>query len=394
MSGWMRRALPLLLLAALLLLPVSLRATVVPANEALLSAVPGAHRFEHILRPVDHYVLFDASGARIGVAFVTSSVPPQITAYRGEIDLLVGIDREGRVASVQLLDHEESPDYVDRIVASGLLDAFVGRSVKEDAQVEAITGATITSQAMIDDVASAHERVMAMLAGEEFEGPSPRTSIPWLPSVAVLLVLALALMRLRRPRDRILRVVTMIAAVGVVGVWFNSPITIGDLVDLRNGDLPSLAALPLLLLLLFALIATLVRGNLYCCFVCPFGALQEGAAAVGAPKCAPSDRALRALRWLRWIVAIAAIYAIAALGSSAFRTIEPFALLFSRWPGVTTIVQSAVILALALFVRRIWCRFFCPTGLVLDLIAMVGAKIRHALFRRRKGKDCEPNESP
>ncbi len=393
MSGWMRRALPLLLLAALLLLPAQLRATVVPANEALLSAVPGAHRFEHILRPVDHYVLFDAAGARIGVAFVTTSVPPQITAYRGEIDLLVGIDREGRVASVQLLDHEESPDYVDRIVASGLLGAFVGRNAAEHAQVEAITGATITSRAMIDDIASAHERVMAMLSGEEFEGPSPRTSIPWLPSVAVLLVLALAFMRLRRPRDRILRVVTMIAAVAVVGVWFNTPITIGDLVDLRNGSLPSLARLPLLLLL-FAVVAAFLRGNLYCCFVCPFGALQEGAAAVGLPKCAPSDRAIRALRWLRWIVAIATIYAIAVIGSSAFRTIEPFALLFSRWPGVTTIVQTAVILLLALFFRRIWCRFFCPTGLILDLIAMFGAKIRHLLFRRRKGKNCEPNEAP
>jgi NosR/NirI family nitrous oxide reductase transcriptional regulator len=189
------------------------------------------------------------------------------------------------------------------------------------------------------------------------------------------------------PRRRYLRTVVLVLSVPMVGLWLNTPITIGDLVDLRNLGLPGLARLPLIILLIFALAASLFRGNLYCTYLCPFGALQMGAAALRLPKCSPDRRVERSASWLRWIITPMVVYAIAALGSEAFRTIEPFALCFSPAAGVYVWVQTGVVLVAALFVRRIWCRFFCPTGLFLDVLALVGGKLKHgivSLIRRRR----------
>ncbi len=157
--------------------------------------------------------------------------------------------------------------------------------------------------------------------------------------------------------------------------------------DLRSGILPGWSRLPLIILLIFAFLACLLRGNLYCCYLCPFGALQEGLARLPLPTCRPTERLSSNLRWLRWVVLIVAIYGIAALGSFAFRTIEPFALCFAWPPPTPVIVLTGIVFVAALFVRRVWCRFLCPTGLVLDLIALVGAKLRHALHHRSRRKD-------
>jgi polyferredoxin len=156
-------------------------------------------------------------------------------------------------------------------------------------------------------------------------------------------------------------------------------------VDVRNSGFPWHSNLPLAILMVFAFAAALLKGNLYCSYVCPFGALQEGAARISPKKIVPDARLYRGLRWLRWIVTILAVYAIAALGGQAMRTVEPFSMLFMRYPGTVALVQAGVILLTALFVRRVWCRFLCPTGLVLDVFAQLGCKVRH-LIRRRVGK--------
>ena len=40
-------------------------------------------------------------------------------------------------------------------------------------------------------------------------------------------------------------------------------------------------------------------GNLYCSYLCPFGALQEGAAKLFPKKCRPEPKRSSGLAWLR-----------------------------------------------------------------------------------------------
>jgi electron transport complex protein RnfG len=94
------------------------------------------------------------------VAAIIPTVAPD--GYTGDIDLIVGVNRDGSVAGVRVLNHRETPglgDKVDLRKSDWILD-FTGRSlanptlpgwaVKKDKGVfDQFTGATITPRAVV-----------------------------------------------------------------------------------------------------------------------------------------------------------------------------------------------------------------------------------------------------
>lgn len=373
---------------AVLFIVATANAFDLPSSQEILSTVPGGVSYEHVIRPMDFYKIKNSKGDMIGTAFITSNIAPVVSGYGGEIDALVGIDTEGKIASVKIISHKESPQFIKKIIDSGFLSRFIGRKTSEDfSNIEAVSGATISSQAIIDDVKTAATSVALQISGRAKYLPGSFASVPssvWLSSAAIIAMICITIFSVVSHKRKKMRILTLVLAVLVIGILLNSPITIGDIVDVRNFTISWPTKLPLILLMLFALITSFWRGNLYCSYLCPFGALQEGAAAIYHKKCNPDSRTQKSLVWLRWIIAVVAIYAIAAMGSLAFRTVEPFALCFSREFDKTTLVQAGVVLISSIFVRRIWCRFFCPTGLVMDLLALLGSKLRHVI-RRQSG---------
>lgn len=345
--------------------------------------VPGAVSSVHKIEPVDHHLVKNKRGTVLGVAFVTSSVKPEIRGYGGEIDVLVGMDAKGIVTGVYVISHNETAEYFGRAESDGFLKRFVGRSVDRGFDdIDAVSGATISSSAIRRDIQTAAFEVTKQLidsgALKKEAGRIPNPFDPIAVAAAIVLV-AGAIAALAMPRRRWIRYAVWTASVLTVGIWLNTPLTIGMFVDLRYVILP--AAVPLLVLFIFALISPLLKGNLYCAYLCPFGALQEGVHRIPVPKLSPHERVCRNASWLRWIILLAAVFAIAN-GVAAFRTIEPFALCFSRRVVVMALVQAAVVLVVAVFVRRPWCRYFCPTGAMLDLMGQLGYKVRCFILRR------------
>ncbi len=78
------------------------------------------------------------------------------TGYSGHLSLVFGIDADGKVKGVRLLQHRETPglgtkaegpDYLGQYLDQSL-DGFKFEVTKDGGQVEAISGATITSRAV------------------------------------------------------------------------------------------------------------------------------------------------------------------------------------------------------------------------------------------------------
>ncbi len=103
--------------------------------------------------------------------------------YSGTIQLLVGMDREGRLAGVRVLAHKETPGLGDPIeeARSGWIHGFAGKTlgdpgpkgwaVKKDGGVfDQFTGATITPRAVVQAVHKTlryFEQHRAELLGED-----------------------------------------------------------------------------------------------------------------------------------------------------------------------------------------------------------------------------------
>lgn len=95
--------------------------------------------------------------------YVIDSVAP--AGYAGAIRLLTAVDREGKVARVQVLEHHETPGLGDKIERSksSWIDGFNGHSIqdrqdkrwavrKDGGEYDSFTGATITPRAVVKGV--------------------------------------------------------------------------------------------------------------------------------------------------------------------------------------------------------------------------------------------------
>lgn len=102
----------------------------------------------------DHYVGLDNKENVVGYAF---RVSPK--GYGGAIDMVVGIDIKGRVVGIKILSMKETPGLGSKASGADFLKQFLGKTaqnpLKAKKDIDAITGATITSQAVSDGVRQA-----------------------------------------------------------------------------------------------------------------------------------------------------------------------------------------------------------------------------------------------
>jgi hypothetical protein len=99
-----------------------------------------------------------------GWMFRTDRVPPAIKGIRNrsEIGVLVGLGIDGRIKAVEVLEHHEDPPWFRK-----LQPPFFRQFEKLPADgsgkpVDTVTGATVSSKALIKDVLSACETVLAL----------------------------------------------------------------------------------------------------------------------------------------------------------------------------------------------------------------------------------------
>lgn len=82
----------------------------------------------------------------------TTSLATDIEGYVGQTPVKVYI-QNGKVLKVEALENEETPKYFD-MVEKGLMKKWNGLPVKtaEKQKVDAVTGATVSSEAVIENV--------------------------------------------------------------------------------------------------------------------------------------------------------------------------------------------------------------------------------------------------
>lgn len=139
-----------------------------------LSKSPGAGDRKSLPRA---YVGYDAGGRRMGAA-VTAQEP----AFQEEVLLMIGFEpSSGTLIGFKVLDEKETPglgDKIERDTAFGAqfagriapLKGVKARNAADPSQVQTITGATISSRAVIRIINHAIERWRPLLAAYQTGG--------------------------------------------------------------------------------------------------------------------------------------------------------------------------------------------------------------------------------
>ena len=114
------------------------------------------------------------------------------------------------------------------------------------------------------------------------------------------------------------------------------------------------------------LLAALFAGRLFCAGVCPHGALQD----LVLLKPLKVPRSLeQGLSVLPYVYLGAGILFAATGGAFLFCQYDPFVPIFRLSGRATMVIAGALLLGLAVFVSRPFCRFLCPYGALLHLCA-------------------------
>ena len=327
----------------------------------------------------------DGSGTQIGYVVRTAPHTDAIVGYRGWTDTLIAFDHALHVAGVRIRSSQDTREHVDDVrddrhflkTWNGKPWEEVARVTPEEAGIEGVSGASMTSLAVAEAIQRRLQMADALLAIQ----PSPvRIRARDLGLAAVIAAaLVLAFTKKRQGLRRGFQVLVIVYVGFVTGDLLAQSLIAGWA---ANG-VPWRSAPGLVLLLAAALaVPWATRKPLYCQQLCPHGAAQELLGRI-APKrwrvALPKDFA-RGLRWLPALL-LALVVAVTILALPIeLANLEPFDAYLIRAAGGATITLAVVGLIASLFVPLAYCKYGCPTGALLEFIRGRGTTDR---FGRR-----------
>ena len=153
------------------------------ANSAMYYVLPGAESFERS-KEGDFYIGKDKQGRIVGYTFETNE-----KGYSSEIVLMVGVDKDGKITGIKVLSQNETPGLGTRIVEvkadstiwdkikgkegenaprmPWFLEQFLGKDRMSLVEVKTISGATISSSAVVRAVKKGLEKLEKELLQEK-----------------------------------------------------------------------------------------------------------------------------------------------------------------------------------------------------------------------------------
>lgn len=118
--------------------------------------------------PAENYELLEASAEGINAVYRADDlgyvVDVTVNGFGGAINMMVGVDAEGRVAGVSIVSHSETASLGANCTREDFRSQFSGAEgtlavTRDGGSVEALTGATVTSRAVTNGVNLAVEFV-------------------------------------------------------------------------------------------------------------------------------------------------------------------------------------------------------------------------------------------
>ncbi len=290
----------------------------------------------------------------------TTDLGKDISGYGGPVPLQIYVT-DDKIDSIVALSNSESPKFFGRLESSGLTRAWNGKTLKEaeTMEVDAVTGATYSSNAFIANVRAG----AAFAEGAKTTG-TVHVSLSAIAALLVILAGAILPLFIKKP---LYRLIQQLLNVAVLGFWAGTFIDYAMMLNFFSGaPHMTLSFFITLLLLITGLVYPLFnKPNFYCTWICPFGSLQELAGKVCKKKWKISPilvKALDTFRQLLWVVLLTLLFAGWGTSWIDYEIFTSFIVESASW---IIIAVGGLFVVLSLFISRPFCRFVCPTGSLL-----------------------------
>lgn len=297
----------------------------------------------------------------------TGSEYNHIAGFGGPVPVKIILDPgSGTIRTIDFPPNAEDPDFWQMVLDSGVFKKYLGKTPVEAARlpIDAVTGATFSSRAAQETIRARLEKAAAMPAVSK----SSYFQFHWLDAFA-LLMLAVNLVAFFFPVSGKKRVVLLICNVAVFGFLTHCYLSLSQFAGWLNAS-PHWKLSAASLIFLITVLLSIWRGrNLYCGSVCPYGCAQELASRLGRKLGAKAYPAgFRGGPYLRRLILGATV--LGTVCGMAVPTAEPFSafLIDAAW---WVLALAVVFLLVSVFLPRLWCRWFCGCGALLDFFTRI-----------------------
>jgi len=365
---------------------------VVQFPDQTLKTVSGSERFEFRQTPFPHYCVRSQGEKDFTVSLI--SIPPagEIRGYGGPINLLVSVSNHGVIHGVAIVESRETPSYIRGI--EKWLERFKGLSILGplEQQVDAVTGATITSKALTRIITKTGRQIAQPLLGLSVPESSPEARLLSWRSMSdwrlwAVIGLMVYFVFAFYSRSRRIRLVCLVASTIILGICLNAPFTSLDAASLLSGEIPALGTLWRNVLLVEIVLISLLWGQAFCGFLCPFGALQEFLS-VRRLRLQASRSLDRAGRYVKYVALAVLLCLFLVTNDSVWFSFSPLQHFFGSYTmnfflarlDVWVLALCVAVLAASVVYFRFWCRYLCPAGAFLALANKI------TLLRKRSPK--------
>lgn len=109
-----------------------------------------------------YYKGYDKDKRFAGVVFKASG-----KGYSSVIETMAGLTKDGKITSIKIISQNETPGLGSKVTEPEFISRFSAKEVKELSRVQAITGATISSSAVINSVNKKAKELEELLKNEK-----------------------------------------------------------------------------------------------------------------------------------------------------------------------------------------------------------------------------------
>ncbi len=344
-------------------------------------------------RKVRYFEVYADGNEPSGYIFSTRELAPEVRGFGGALNIAVHVDRDGRLVDFHIVRSNETPAYLAMLegwqqkLTDGGYNLF---GAGPFAGVDAVSGATISSRAVLDSLTvSARRFASEILAlpvageGQAMTLQKPERAAIYLAGVAVVALVAIY------AGGAWLRVVVLaLVAVGG-GLILNVQYSTEQVVGLLSGRIPAVGLSSAFLLAVGVPGLVLVFGNMYCGWMCPFGAVQELLSYLVPKdlKPVPDRDSMGVGRFMKYVVLFVLVVVFFLSRDKRALAADPLVSVFNFSLQRAVAVSIIVSLVAGIFYGRFWCRYLCPAGAFLSLLN-AAAPLRRLLPAKKFGR-CE-----
>ncbi|TWU15424.1 FMN-binding protein [Allorhodopirellula heiligendammensis] len=311
-----------------------------------------------------------------GYVLRSSPAADNIVGYQGPTDTFIGLNLDKHVNGFvvgQSYDNEpyvgyvREDDYFRRTFNELSLDELASADLQA-MQVEGVSGATMTSLAVAEGIVAAAQTQLKSAQNARSPEQSSWLSIHDL-GTGLVIVAAIIIGFTRLRANKRLRIAFQLILIVYLGWTVGNLLSQAMIAGWAKHGLPWRNAAGLVMLSIAAFACPIfTKRNLYCSHLCPHGAVQQLVKRRIGYQVSLNRTLTKLWKLIPGLLLLWCLVVVLAGLSFSLVDIEPFDAYLFPIAGWATIVVAIVGIVASLFIPMAYCRFGCPTGLLLEYL--------------------------